>query len=388
MSERRVIFHVDMDAFFASVEQHDNPELVGKPVVVGGSGPRAVVAAASYEVRPFGVRSAMPMREALSRCPDAIQVQPRMSRYKETSKQVFDVFRRYTPVIQGLSLDEAFLDVTGSMGLFGPPETLAQRIKSEILEDTGLTASVGVAENKLVAKIASDMDKPDGLTIIDACNAAERLAPLDIAALPGVGPKTQARLRSAEIETLGQLAAAPGKTLDRIFGRYAKRMRERAAGIDDREVGTAARSHSMSSEVTFDVDISDARKLDRRIASMADELSADLRRKGKSGSVVNVKIRRGDFRTFTRQRAFSPPGNDSRVIRETARQLLAGWFDENPGAALRLIGVGVGDLIDADQLALFEVAEPEAPGHVDKTLDEIEQRFGRGAVKRGGHGLS
>ena len=232
----RAVLHVDMDAFYASVEQHDNPGLAGLPVIVGWAGGRGVVTAASYEVRPYGVRSAMPMRTALRLCPHAVCVRPRMARYQEVSRTVFGVFREVTPLLEGLSLDEAFLDVTASQELLGGAVEIARRIKLRIRELTGLTASVGVAPNKLVAKIASDLGKPDGLTVVEPARVREVLDPLSVRRLPGLGRKTGARVEEAGIHTLAELRTAPDAVLWPLFGRYTAWVRERASGIDERPV--------------------------------------------------------------------------------------------------------------------------------------------------------
>ncbi len=237
----RAILHIDMDAFYASVEEQDRPELKGKPLIVGGTGGRGVVAAASYAVRRFGVRSAMPMREALRRCPEAVVVHPRMARYKEISDQVFAIFREFTPEVEGLSLDEAFLDVTASQQLLGAPETIGAEIRRRIAAQTGLTASVGIATNKLLAKIASDLNKPDGMCRIDAGNLREILDPLPIHKLFGVGQKTLPTVLAAGIRTFGDARAADEAVLWRAFGKHGNAMRDRAAGLDDRPVGARSR---------------------------------------------------------------------------------------------------------------------------------------------------
>src|SRR3984893_8676100 len=242
----RAVLHVDMDAFYASVEQRDNPETAGKPVIVGGIDGRGVVAAASYEVRKFGVHSAMPMSTALRLCPHAICIRPRMARYKEVSNQVFAIFHEVTPVVQGLSLDEAFLDVTGSTALLGDAVAIAQRIKRRILETTALTASVGVAPNKLVAKIASDLAKPDGLTVVAPHGARAALEPLTVRRLPGLGRKTGENVDALGILPLGELRVAPDAVLWPLFGRYTQRVRDRAAGIDDRPVVADLEEKSIS----------------------------------------------------------------------------------------------------------------------------------------------
>jgi DNA polymerase-4 len=376
----RAVLHVDMDAFYASVEQHDDPSLAGKPVVVGWEGGRGVVAAASYEVRRYGVRSAMPMRTALRLCPHAICVRPRMARYQEVSNTVFGVFREVTPLVQGLSLDEAFLDVTASQELLGGAVDIARRIKTRIRGLTGLSASVGVAPNKLVAKIASDLDKPDGLTVVEAARVREVLDPLSVRRLPGLGRKTGARVEAAGIHTLGELRSAPDAVLWPLFGRYCAWIRERASGIDDRPVLPEVEDKSLSAEDTFDEDLGDARTLHRQLARLADLAASRLRQRGLMAGCVGVKIRRGDFTTFTRQRAIAPPSCEGRTIAGVAAELLSRWLAGNPGAKLRLLGVVLTELTPASQLGLFE--EPRLQ-RVDAALDEVRARFGSRALRRG-----
>jgi DNA polymerase-4 len=379
----RAILHVDMDAFYASVEARDDPALAGRPLLVGGTGGRGVVAAASYEARRFGIHSAMPMREALRRCPHAVCVRPRMARYREVSAQVFEVLREFTDLVEGLSLDEAFLDVTGSRALFGPPEAIAATIKARIRGRTGLTASVGVAHNKLLAKLASDMGKPDGLTVIRPAEARAMLDPLPVGRLHGIGRKTAARLEEQGIYTLGQLGEAPDAVLWPLFGRETRSIRERAAGIDERPVVADRQEQQVSSEETFEQDIRDHARLQAELARLADRTAARLRAKRLKAGVVTVKVRQRDFTTFSRQRSFSPPTQDSRAIGAVAAALLARWFEEHPRVAVRLLGVGVAGLEPADQLDLFGAASPAAPGALDAALDRIRERFGESAVKRG-----
>ena len=384
MSAReRTILHVDMDAFYASVEQHDRPELAGLPVVVGGSGSRGVVAAASYEVRRFGVHSAMPMREALRRCPQAVVVAPRFKRYREVSHQVFEVFREFTDLVEGLSLDEAYLDVTASTGLFGDGEAMAREIKKRIRERTGLTASVGVAHNKLVAKIASDMGKPDGLTVIPAADVRAVLDPLPVGRLHGVGPKTAARLEEQGIFTLGQLRTAPASVLWPLFRRDVRTYQDRAAGIDERPVVSDAPEKQISSEETFDVDLRDHGEMQERLAQLADRTTARLRARQFKAGTVSIKVRRRDFETYTRQRSFNPPTQETRLIAQVAADLLAGWLAEQPRAAVRLLGVGVSDLEPETQLDLFATPEISEARRLDDALDRIHGRFGDGAIHRG-----
>ena len=380
----RAILHVDMDAFFASVEQHDRPELAGKPVVVGHAGARGVVAAASYEVRRFGVRSAMPMSTALRQCPTAICVPPRMARYREVSAQVFAVFREITPLVQGLSVDEAFLDVTGSVQLLGDPPAIARRIKDEIRARTGLTASVGVATNKLVAKIASDLDKPDGLTVVPAERIREVLDPLSVRRLPGLGRKLGGRVEAAGLRTLRDLRTAPDAVLWPLFGRDAAHMRDRAAGIDERPVLTEVEDKSLSAEDTFARDLQDPRDLDAKLCRLAEKACERLRRKGLMAGRVGVKIRCHDFATFTRQRSIAPPTQDGRAVRDVARELLRRWLAEHRGAKLRLLGVVLAELAPAAQLGLFEItAAGGGSKRLDSALDQVRERFGSRALRRG-----
>lgn len=375
MTTSRAILHVDMDAFYASVEQRDHPELAGQPVLVGGKGNRGVVAAASYEARAFGVRSAMPVREALRRCPDAVCVAPRLDRYRDVSQHVFHVFRSITPEVEGLSLDEAFLDVTGSVGLFGDPVIIAQRIRADILEATALTASVGVASNKLVAKIASDLDKPDGLVHVPAGEEAATLAPLSVRVLPGIGPRKRADLASAAIHRIGDLQTADDDTLQRLFGRYADRVRLRAFGVDDRPVVAVRDDKSISAERTFPEDLSKHAEMAEALAGLADRTATRLRNKQLLAGVVQVKIRQSDFQTFTRQCRVSPPTDSTDQLYRLALRLLDEWRVEHPDQPLRLLGVGGSRLVSDQQPDLFAAAEPASDREVDRTVDAVRARF-------------
>ena len=384
----RAILHVDMDAFYASVEQRDRPELVGKPVIVGWPGGRGVVAAASYQVRKFGVRSAMPMGQALRLCPHAVCVAPRMQRYREVSERVFGVFHEITPLVQGLSLDEAYLDVTESQALLGAPAAIARRIKDDVRARTGLTASVGVAANKLVAKIASDLEKPDGLTVVPESRVREVLDPLSVRRLPGLGRKLGERVEAAGLRTLGELRAASDAVLWPLFGRDTPRMRERASGIDDRPVQPDLEEKSLSAEDTFAQDLADPRTLDAELCRLAELAGERLRGRGLMAGRVGVKIRRQDFATFTRQRAIAPPTQDGRTLRNVARELLSRWLAEHSGAKLRLLGVVLTDLSPASQLGLFDGGRPSRgesarDPRLDCALDEVRARFGADALRRG-----
>ena len=377
----RAVLHVDMDAFYAYVEERDDPALAGKPVIVGWDGGRGVVAAANYEVRKFGVHSAMPMRTALKLCPHALCVRPRMQRYQEVSRQVFGVFQEFTPLVQGLSLDEAFLDVTGSQQLWGGALEIALRVKRRIRELTGLTASVGVAPNKLVAKIASELEKPDGLVVVSAPRVQAVLDPLSVRKLPGLGRKTGEKVEAAGIRTLGELRSAPDAVLWPLFGRYSAWMRERASGIDERPVQPDLEEKSISAEDTFATDIAEVRSLQHQLARLADLAATRLRARGLMAGCVGVKIRRGDFTTFTRQRAVAPPTCEGRAVAGVSAELLARWLAANPGAKLRLLGVVLTELTPASQLGLFEEARPQS--RLDAALDEARARFGSRALRRG-----
>lgn len=375
------ILHVDMDAFYASVEVRDRPELKGKPLIVGGSGGRGVVAAASYEVRRFGVHSAMPIAEALRLCPAAVCIPPRMSRYQEVSGQVFAIFRDFTPLVEGLSLDEAFLDVTGSLRLLGDGTAIAVAVRRRILDVTRLTASVGIGPNKLLAKIASDLNKPDGLFRIGPDNLHAVLDVLPIEKLFGVGRKSLPGVRAAGIRTFGDLRHADGQTLWRAFGKHGKAMQDRAAGIDDRPVIPDREEKSISAEETYSVDLRGREDITRQLQHLADRTTRRLRAAGLAAGRVIVKVRRSDFKTYTRQRAAEPPTQDTAVVSQIAMALLTTWLDAQPRAAVRLLGVGVGDLQELRQPDLFAAEAPRA-SRLDATLDGIRERFGTQIVTR------
>ncbi|MGD8976124.1 MAG: DNA polymerase IV [Gammaproteobacteria bacterium] len=377
----RRIAHVDMDAFYASVEQRDRPELRGLPVLVGGTGGRGVVAAASYEARAFGIHSAMPMAEARRRCPEVVCIHPRMGHYQDVSRTLFQVLREFTPEVEGLSLDEAFLDISASINLFGAPAAIGRRIKERVREETGLAASVGIGPNKLVAKIASDLDKPDGLCILLGDDIRAGLDPLPAGRIGGIGPRTVERLAAHGLTTLRDLRMAPEQVLDQVFGRYAARMRDRARGLDDRPVCAHRADQSISAEDTFERDIGDRRLLHQELGRLCDRVGQRLQRKTLQGAVVAIKLRRNDFSTFSRQRRVSPPLGEAAAMLRIASELLDTWLAENPGARLRLLGVGVSGLSPANQLGLFSQG-PDG-GDLDQTLASIRERFGDHAVARG-----
>lgn len=383
MNEERAILHVDMDAFYASIEQRDHPEWRGKPLVVGGTSGRGVVAAASYEVRRFGVRSAMPIRRALDLCPDAICVRPRMAHYAAVSAEIFAVFREFTPLVEGLSLDEAFLDVSASRRLLGDELGMARDIKRRIVERTGLTASVGVAPNKLVAKIASDLDKPDGLTVVTADTIHAVLDPLPVRRLPGLGRKLGETVSAAGFVTIGELRQASPEDLRALFGRHAEVWRRRAAGVDDRPVVPDHDEQSMGNERTFAEDLRVESAMHAELSTLADQVAARLRAKELVAGCIAIKIRRHDFTTVTRQRTITPPTAENQILGSVAADLLTRWLSEQDQPRIRLLGVSSSSLSMAPpQADLFATRSPGENAPLDAAVDAIRERFGMTAVSR------
>jgi len=375
----RSILHVDLDAFFAAVEQRDRPELRGRPVIVGGGGPndRGVVSAASYEARRFGVRSAMPLRTASALCPEGVFVPVDGARYQAVSRQVMAILRRYTPLIEPISIDEAFLDVTGSRALFGSPTDIARSIRQAIRAELELTASVGVASTKLVAKIASDLRKPDGLVAVEPGDEAAFLAPLPIARLWGIGQQTAQALREYGVVTLGDLAALPVDLLVRRFGRHGASLHERALGIDDDPVADPGAARSVSHEHTFDVDTNDREIIERTLLAMADGVAGRLRDAGLKASTVQVKIRDSSFRTITRQRTLAEPTDLTEPIWKAALELTR---PEIRGVHVRLLGVGTSNFREPAQLGLFH--EDDRHRRAVEASDLLRRRYGQRAVTR------
>jgi DNA polymerase IV len=377
----RTILHVDLDAFFAAVEQRDRPELRGKPVIVGGGGPgdRGVVSAASYEARRFGVRSAMPLRTAAARCPDAIFVPVDGRKYQQVSRQVMAILRRFTPLVEPISIDEAFLDVTGSQALFGDGETIARRIKEAIRDELGLTASVGVATTKLVAKIGSDLRKPDGLVVVAPGEEAAFLAPLSITRLWGVGQRTADALRDHGVRTIGDLAGLPSEALERRFGKFGVALNERAMRIDPDVVDGGDPAKSVGHEHTFDIDTSDRDVIERTLLGMADGVAGRLRDSGLKAVTVTLKLRDTDFRTITRQKGLDEPSDLTEPIYRAAVELLR---RELRGQRIRLVGVTASNFRDREQLGLFTSADEPRRHRVAEAADAIRKRFGSRAVTR------
>lgn len=378
----RTILHVDMDAFFASVEELDDPRLRGKAVLVGGAARRGVVAAASYEARKKGARSAMPMAEAMRRCPEAIVVPPRRERYAEVSASVFAIFGRYTPLVEGLSLDEAFLDVTASRSLFGDGESIARAIKNAIRDEIGITASAGVARSKFVAKIASDLDKPDGLVVVPE-DVAGFLAPLPIERMWGIGPKTAPRLRELGYKTLGDLAKAHEKNLASVLGAQASRAITLARGEDAREVVSHGDAKSIGSETTYDVDLEGREALARAVLQHAEIVARRLTAEGLLARTVTVKLKLADFTLLSRQLGLAEPVRDTQSIHEAGCVLLDRFFLQD--ARVRLVGVSASGLVlEPPTRELFPDKERERRKTIESLLGSMAEKKlgGPGVVTR------
>ena len=374
-----------MDAFYASVEQLDNPELLGKAVIVGGDPKaRGVVSAASYEARKFGVHSAMPMSQALRLCPEAVVLPVRMKRYVEFSKRIRTIFRQYTPQIEPISLDEAFLDVTGSLRLFGGAERMGRAIKDQIKEQLYLVASVGVAPNKFLAKLASDLEKPDGFVIITEQDKQHVLDPLPVARIWGVGKVTQKALKSQGIETIKRLRETPAEILSGIFGEQAEHVLRLAQGIDNRPVESSREAKSISSERTFATDISDKNILLNVLLGQVEDVAHRLRMNDLEAKTITLKLRYDDFRTITRSRTFADPTDVTSTLWQQAKQALLKWHKKSAGA-LRLLGFGVSGLQKAGsgQRQLFCEPDREKDKRLDKAFDRIRDKFGYDALRRG-----
>ncbi len=377
----RTILHVDMDAFFASVEQRDNPDLRGKPVLVGGSGPRGVVAAASYEARVFGCHSAQPTSVAKRLCPGAIIVSGRHSDYKAVSRQVFAILERFSPAIQPISIDEAFLDVTGSTHLFGSGESIAKQIRKLVKEETQLTCSVGVAPNKFLAKLASDMNKPDGLFIIEPETIQQALDPLPVTRLWGVGPSAERALAKLGIRTIADLRRMPVDTLVARMGDQGRHLHQLARGLDDRPVHIDREAKSISHEHTFGVDLDDPDEVRSLIARQAQDVAMRLRKHQRYARTVTIKVRFGDFETITRSHTLDNQTDETRVIHDAARDLFDTWA--RSFRPVRLIGVGVSQLTDAPaEPGLFDTRDNTKSRAVDRVSDAIADRFGKDAITR------
>jgi DNA polymerase-4 len=382
-SRLRTILHVDMDAFFAAVEQRDRPELRGKPVIVGadpkGGRGRGVVSTASYEARRFGVGSAMPISQAWRRCPHGIYLHPDMEKYARESERIMAVFRSYTDLVEPVSIDEAFLDVTGSARALGTGDEIGRKLKVAIRKDTELTASVGVASSKLVAKIASDMQKPDGLVVVPPGTEAGFLAPLPIRRLWGVGPKMEETLAKLGVATIGDLAALDPARLERRLGTHGHDLRKLARGEDDRHVvAEGAGAKSIGQEHTYDRDTADAARLRATLLDLADGVAGRLRAHGLRARTVTLKYRDEDFHTTTHARTLGAGTDSGNALFQTASALFA---EVHRGKKVRLLGIYASHFGDeSPQLALFDA--PRSPSPVDTLRDQVKRRFGDEAITR------
>ncbi|OGV72699.1 MAG: hypothetical protein A2340_05380 [Lentisphaerae bacterium RIFOXYB12_FULL_60_10] len=387
MTKLRTILHLDMDAFFASVEQLDHPAWRGKPVIVGAAGDkRGVVAAASYEARVFGVHSAMPSREAARRCPHAIFTPPRGERYEAVSRQVFAILEQFTPLVEPLSIDEAFLDVTGAARLFGDGPCVAERIRERILAETHLTASVGVATNKFLAKLASDLNKPDGITVVPVDPDAIRafLAPLPVRKLWGVGAVTGRLLESAGLRTIGDVQGCGHSRLAALLGRDAARdLQALSRGEDDRSLELSREEKSISREHTFDQDCEQARVVEAMLIDLVEDVGIRLRAGGYYAECVRIKVRWSGFETLTRQRQLPAPVCDDFTLRDLAHAL---WREVGMRRPVRLIGFGVSRLVESvsRQIPLFEAddADTRRRERLSRTVDGLRRRFGKDVLRR------
>jgi len=385
--QTRLVLHLDMDAFYAAVEQHDHPAYRGKPVVVGadpkGGTARGVVATCSYEARKFGIHSAMPISQAYRRCPNAVYVVPRFTRYREISQQVMKILQEYSPQLLQISIDEAFIEITQTANFHGGAQALAEKLQARIKNEIGLTASVGVAPNMFVAKVASDLQKPDGLTICEAGQEKIFLAPLPIKKLWGVGPKTEAQLQKIGFTTIGHVAQCSQKMLAEKLGKWGAHLWELANGIDARPVEDWGPRKSISQEHTYDQDVADLNMVEQTIWRIADGLSADMRRMELKGQVLTMKIRLEGFETFTRQRKLPEYMNDAETIRAVALELFRKF--DCKGKKVRLIGVGMSHLNNTggEQLSLFQSDnDRQHRDRVVNLLETIRDKHGEEAATR------
>ncbi len=383
MAEARAILHVDMDAFFAAIAELDDPTLKGKAVLIGGTGPRAVVTTANYEARKFGCRSAMPMSQARRLCPHALVVKVPGARIRELSARVFEIMEAYSPLVEPVSVDEAFVDVTGSLRLLGPPEVIAGKLKAQVKAETGLTASVGVAPNKFLAKLASDMDKPDGLTIITPENLDKVLLPLPVERLWGVGPKLREKLEKHAIHYVHDLRRFSEERLTRLFGDSGARLYRLCRGLDDRPVVPDHEAKSIGQEQTFAQDVEDPDHVRAVMLEQAQQVGRRLRAKAMTAKTVTVKIRFGDFETITRSHTLDRPTDLTDDLFHAARALFDRWADVS-FQPVRLIGVTASGLSQSAQGELFADASHERRRRVDAVTDSITAKFGKGAIRRGG----
>jgi nucleotidyltransferase/DNA polymerase involved in DNA repair len=383
MPRVRTILHLDMDAFFAAVEQRDRPELRGQPVIIGadpkGGRGRGVVSTASYEARRFGVGSAMPISEAWRLCPRGVYLPPEMDKYARESERIMEILGRASDQVEPLSIDEAFIDVTASARALGDGQTIARKLKREIRSETQLTASVGVASVKLVAKIASDMQKPDGLVVVPPGTEAAFLAPLPVRRLWGVGPKSEEQLAKLGVLTIGDLAALDPARLERRLGTHGHDLQRLARGEDEREVAAEpVGAKSLGQEHTYDRDTAEPARLRATLLSLADAVAARLRAHGLRARTITLKYRDEDFHTTTHARSLREPTDSGSLLFETSRALFA---DVHRGGKVRLLGIYASHFdLPQEQLALF--GEPAVPAPIDRLRDAVVRRFGDEAITR------
>ena len=379
----RFILHLDMDAFFAAVEQREDPSLKGRPLLIGHDGPRGVVATASYEARPFGCHSAQPMAVARRNCPHAVVLPVRMNLYRQVSDQVFAILHAFSPVVEPLSIDEGFVDLTGTERLHGDPESVARRIKDHIRSGLNLTASIGVAPNKFLAKLASDMNKPDGLTVIRPQDVDTVLPPLPVTRIWGVGKATAERMRTYGIRTIGDLRGKTEAWLAEFFGSEAERYYLLARGLDERPVLGDEDAKSIGHEQTFEVDVADPAEVRRVLLGQVEQVAARVRRHAFLARGVSLKIRFGNFQTVSRSATLPSPTDATDELWDGARALFEGW----PFRPVRLIGVTAERLSRGQsQLDLFHDERRERRRRLDAAADDINRRFGKRSIRRAGAG--
>ncbi len=384
MGRQAMILHMDMDAFFASVEQLDNPELRGKPVIIGGHSSRGVVSTASYEARTFGVHSAMPIFQAKKNCPHGLYIRPRMWRYSELSRRIMGMLKGFSPLVEPVSIDEAYVDISGCGRLYGSPLEIARAIKARIREETGLTASVGIAPIKFLSKIASDYRKPDGITIIPPERVMEFIDQLPVEKVPGVGKSAMGAVRMLHIRTLGDVRRYPEAELLKRFGKFGRRLHELSRGIDGGRVVTESEVKSISGEETLSHDTDDRDLLRACLLKHSEDVGRELRKKGMSAKTIGIKVKFSDFKQITRSRTLKAPTHSSeRIYREAAR-----LFEEaGINRKIRLLGVRAASLVPEGkpaQMSLFGGGKRggENWDSVDKAMDSIKGKFGKGAVTK------